>query len=58
MPSYSTGKSDSSRTVTLSAEEREVARIARRDLPADAAERLYAANKARMIAGKETGEVQ
>ncbi|QOZ45445.1 hypothetical protein XH89_19605 [Bradyrhizobium sp. CCBAU 53340] len=48
VPSASGGRLSAQGQITLSVEEREVARRSRLDLPAAEAERLYAANKARL----------
>jgi hypothetical protein len=57
VPSYS-GKSDTSRSVTLTAEERGIARNSYHWMGPDAAEREYAHQKAKMLGLKEKGEIQ
>jgi hypothetical protein len=52
------GQRQSSRQITLTPEEREVAHLSFRHLPADQAEAQYALNKARMLRLKAEGVIQ
>jgi hypothetical protein len=57
VPSYS-GKGDSPRSMTLTAEERGIARNSYHWMGPEAAEREYAHQKAKMLGLKERGEIQ